>query len=62
MKLQAVTADAQVQRQVCFESMLEVDAEPEEIKVELAGLGFVEDAQDGNGFFEGRALGFLVCQ
>ncbi|MNL66982.1 hypothetical protein D3C87_1915240 [compost metagenome] len=62
VQLQAVAADAQVQRQISLETVLELDAEPQEIQIELARLGFVEHPQDWNGLVESRSRrGRGVC-
>ncbi|MNR43443.1 hypothetical protein D3C85_1620630 [compost metagenome] len=52
VQLQAIAVDAQVQRQIGLEAVLELDAETEKTQVELAGLGFIETAQDGDGLVE----------
>ncbi|MNN83643.1 hypothetical protein D3C81_2007160 [compost metagenome] len=55
VQLQPVATDAQVQRQISLETVLELDAETQKIQIELPGLGFVETAQNGDGFIEGNA-------
>src|SRR5690625_3939625 len=49
MEPQGVALDLHVERQAGFEAMLEADRKAEELTVELARLGLVEDAQDGDG-------------
>lgn len=49
MQVQTPSCHAQVQRQISFETVLELDLEAQKVQEELAGLGFVENSQDGYG-------------
>src|SRR5262245_31334573 len=48
MQRQSVARYLHVEGHAIFEPMLPIDRESQELDVELAGLGFVEDAQNGN--------------
>jgi len=54
VQVQPVTADAQIQRQIRFEAVLELDAETEKVDVKLTRFAFIEDPQDRDGAGEGH--------
>src|SRR5262245_27741836 len=55
-----VFGDLHIERKSVFETVFPIDFEAEEIDVELAGLGFVEDAEHGRDFAEGHGTKYLA--